>query len=93
MKKVARRREIEKAENLTLTLRIPKSDYEVLAGYVREGRYINVSEAVRTAVKLLIWFEGRAIDIASRVAKEAGGEERMGASEGPAVAEAEPAGG
>jgi Arc/MetJ-type ribon-helix-helix transcriptional regulator len=87
MKKVARRREVEKAENLTLTLRIPKSDYEVLAGYVREGRYINVSEAVRTAVKLLIWFEGHAIDIASRVAKEAVEEERGGAAEKPAVAE------
>jgi Arc/MetJ-type ribon-helix-helix transcriptional regulator len=87
MKKVARRRGIEKAENLTLTLRIPKSDYEVLAGYVREGRYINVSEAVRTAVKLLIWFEEHATDIASRVAKTAVEEERGSVAEKPAVPE------
>jgi Arc/MetJ-type ribon-helix-helix transcriptional regulator len=80
--KVARRREIEKVENLTLTLRIPKKDYEVLAGYVREGRFINVSEAVRTAVKLLIWLEKHAVDVIPRVAKE-------GAAEEPAAAEAE----
>jgi Arc/MetJ-type ribon-helix-helix transcriptional regulator len=82
MREIARRREIEKAENLTLTLKIPKKDYEVLAGYVREGRFINVSEAVRTAVKLLIWLEARAIDVVPRVAKE-------GAAEGPVAAEAE----
>jgi len=86
MREIARRREIEKAENLTLTIKIPKKDYEVLAGYVREGRFINVSEAVRTAVKLLIWLEAHAIDVMPRVAKE-------GEAGEPAAAEAEPAGG
>jgi Arc/MetJ-type ribon-helix-helix transcriptional regulator len=91
MRKIARRREVEKSENVTLTFRIPEKDYEVLAGYVREGRYINVSEAVRMAIKLLIWFEGRAVDLVLRIAEEANKAEGKEAAESPAAAE--PSGG
>jgi Arc/MetJ-type ribon-helix-helix transcriptional regulator len=84
--KMARRREVGRAEKVLLTIRLPERDYEALERYVREGRFINVSEAIRAAVKLLIWSEGRAVDVVPRAAKE-------GAAEEPAVAGAESAGG
>jgi Arc/MetJ-type ribon-helix-helix transcriptional regulator len=88
---IAKRSEIERGKKVLLTVRLPAEDYGTLARYVKEGRYVNVTEAVRTAVKLLIWCEEGATGLVPRGTKEAGGEERGGAAEGPAVAE--PAGG
>jgi Arc/MetJ-type ribon-helix-helix transcriptional regulator len=88
---IEKRSEIKKGKMVLLTVRLPADDYRTLARYVKEGRFVNVTEAVRTAVKLLIWCEGGAIGLAPRGAKEAVEEERGGAVEKPAVAE--PAGG
>jgi len=88
---IAKRSEIKKGKMVMLTVRLPADDYRTLVRYVKEGRYVNVTEAVRTAVKLLIWCEGGAIGLVPRGAKEANKEEGGGVVESPAVAD--PAGG
>jgi Arc/MetJ-type ribon-helix-helix transcriptional regulator len=88
---IAKRHEIKKGKMVLLTVRLPEEDYKTLAQYVREGRFVNVTEALRTAVKLLIWCEGGVTGLAPRGAREAVEEERGGAVENPAVAD--PAGG
>jgi Arc/MetJ-type ribon-helix-helix transcriptional regulator len=88
---IEKRSEVGRGRKVMLTVRLPAEDYRTLARYVKEGRYVNVTEAVRMAVKLLIWCEGGAIGLVPRGAKEAVEEERGGAVEKPAVAE--PAGG
>ena len=73
---IEKRSEVGRGRKAMLTVRLPAEDYRTLARYVKERRYVNVTEAVRTAVKLLIWCEGGAIGLVPRGAKEAVEEER-----------------
>jgi Arc/MetJ-type ribon-helix-helix transcriptional regulator len=67
------RRDIGKVRTVTLTVKLPEQDYEALKLLVRSGLYINVTDAIRTAVRHLIWHDSSLKALLDRIrAGEAG---------------------
>jgi Arc/MetJ-type ribon-helix-helix transcriptional regulator len=67
------RRDIGKVRTVTLTVKLPEQDYEALKFLVRSGLYVNVTDAIRTAVRHLIWRDSNLKALLDRIrAGEAG---------------------
>jgi Arc/MetJ-type ribon-helix-helix transcriptional regulator len=51
------KKDVGKVRTVTLTVKLPEQDYEALKLLVRGGLYVNVTDAIRTAVRHLIWLD------------------------------------
>jgi len=67
------KKDVGKVRTVTLTVKLPEQDYEALKLLVRSGLYVNVTDAIRTAVRHLIWRDSSLKALLDRIkAGEAG---------------------